>query len=119
MHIFHARTYWIDIGTPERYLQVHSDLLNNRVSRIHIKERRGQFDAATVAEIDEHIDDRRRLPDKTRCADHQFGIGPGVFHRRARARGKLRHLAAHAYRNDGTVERVRSWAAVVTLVVRR
>ena len=26
---------------------------NNRVRRIHIKERRGQFDAATVAEIDE------------------------------------------------------------------
>jgi len=48
-----VRTYWIDIGTPERYLQVHSDLLNNRVSRFHIKERRGQFDAATVAEIDE------------------------------------------------------------------
>jgi NDP-sugar pyrophosphorylase family protein len=48
-----ARTYWIDIGTPERYLQVHADLLANRVSRFHIKERRGQFDAATVAEIDE------------------------------------------------------------------
>ena len=25
------RTYWIDIGTPERYLRVHSDLLANRV----------------------------------------------------------------------------------------
>src|SRR5438067_5939456 len=48
-----ARTYWIDIGTPERYLQVHADLLANRVGRIHIKERRGNFDAATVAEIDE------------------------------------------------------------------
>jgi NDP-sugar pyrophosphorylase family protein len=48
-----TRTYWIDIGTPERYLQVHSDLLANRVTRIHIKERRGSFDAATVAEIDD------------------------------------------------------------------
>src|SRR5919108_1090422 len=47
-----TRTYWIDIGTPERYLQVHQDLLASRVGRIHIKERRGQFDAATVAEID-------------------------------------------------------------------
>lgn len=47
------RTYWIDIGTPERYLQAHHDLLANRVGRIHIKERRGSFDAATVAEIDE------------------------------------------------------------------
>src|SRR6476660_3993387 len=47
------RTYWIDIGTPERYLRVHSDLLANRVGRFHIKERRGNFDAATVAEIDD------------------------------------------------------------------
>jgi NDP-sugar pyrophosphorylase family protein len=31
------RTYWIDIGTPERYLQVHADLLANRVGRIHVK----------------------------------------------------------------------------------
>ncbi|HET6648147.1 MAG TPA: NDP-sugar synthase, partial [Pyrinomonadaceae bacterium] len=47
------RTYWIDIGKPERYLQAHHDLLANRVGRIHIKERRGSFDSATVAEIDE------------------------------------------------------------------
>jgi ADP-glucose pyrophosphorylase len=32
---------------------VHSDLLANRVGRIHIKDRKGQFDAATVAEIDD------------------------------------------------------------------
>jgi len=47
------RTYWMDIGTPARYLQAHHDLLANRVSRIHIKDRRGKFDAATLAEIDE------------------------------------------------------------------
>ena len=47
------RTYWIDIGTPKRYLQVHHDLLASRVGRIHIKDRRGDFDSATAAEIDE------------------------------------------------------------------
>jgi NDP-sugar pyrophosphorylase family protein len=47
------RTYWIDIGTPARYLQAHQDLLANRVGRIHIKDRRGDFDSATAAEIDE------------------------------------------------------------------
>jgi len=46
-------TYWIDIGTPARYLQAHHDLLGNRVGRIQIRERRGEFDAATVAEIDD------------------------------------------------------------------
>src|SRR5216110_317038 len=45
------RTYWMDIGTPARYLQTHQDLLANRVSRIHIKNRRGNFDSATHAEI--------------------------------------------------------------------
>jgi mannose-1-phosphate guanylyltransferase len=49
-----TRTYWIDIGTPERYLQAHQDLLANRVARIHIKDRRGDSsDVATIAEIDE------------------------------------------------------------------
>lgn len=47
------RTYWLDIGTPQRYLQAHDDLLNNRVARIHLKNRRGDFDAATIAEIDD------------------------------------------------------------------
>jgi len=47
------RTYWMDIGTPARYLQAHQDLLAGRVGRIHIKERRGNFDSATIAEIDE------------------------------------------------------------------
>ena len=47
------RTYWMDIGTPARYLQAHQDLLANRVTRIHIKDRRGKFDSATLAEIDD------------------------------------------------------------------
>lgn len=48
-----AKTYWLDIGTPQRYLQAHDDLLNNRVTRMRLKNRRGDFDAATIAEIDE------------------------------------------------------------------
>jgi NDP-sugar pyrophosphorylase family protein len=47
------RTYWMDIGTPARYLQAHHDLLANRVTRIHMKDRRGVFDSATHSEIDE------------------------------------------------------------------
>ncbi|MFS8085357.1 MAG: sugar phosphate nucleotidyltransferase, partial [Acidobacteriota bacterium] len=47
------RTYWMDIGTPVRYLQAHHDLLANRVSRIHIKDRRGKFDEATRSTIDD------------------------------------------------------------------
>ncbi|MFN2453806.1 MAG: sugar phosphate nucleotidyltransferase [Pyrinomonadaceae bacterium] len=47
------KTYWLDIGTPARYIQAHHDLIGNKVTRIRLKERRGNFDAATHAEIDE------------------------------------------------------------------
>jgi len=47
------RTYWMDIGTPARYLQTHHDLLANRVTRFHLKDRRGNFDSATHSDIDD------------------------------------------------------------------
>lgn len=46
-------TYWIDIGTPTRYLQVHHDLLAGRVGGVEVKRGAGEFDRATAAEIDE------------------------------------------------------------------
>jgi NDP-sugar pyrophosphorylase family protein len=48
-----ARTYWLDIGTPARYLQAHHDMLANRVTRFHLKDRRGDFDSATHSQIDD------------------------------------------------------------------
>lgn len=47
-----SETYWLDIGTPERYLQAHLDLLDDRVARMNIQERRGDFELATSAEVD-------------------------------------------------------------------
>ena len=52
MHIFHAHVLDRHRHAGE-ISTVPAICSNNRVSRIHIKERRGQFDAATVAEIDE------------------------------------------------------------------
>lgn len=48
-----SSAYWIDIGTPARYLQVHHDMLAGRVRGLKLEGRRGSFDAATHAEIDE------------------------------------------------------------------
>ncbi len=45
------RTYWLDIGTPDRYLQAHYDLLANRVGRIHINERHHACDISDSATI--------------------------------------------------------------------
>ncbi|MEO6392064.1 MAG: NDP-sugar synthase [Pyrinomonadaceae bacterium] len=47
-------TYWLDIGTPARYLQAHHDLLADKVTRLALAERRGKCDIATSAEIDKH-----------------------------------------------------------------
>lgn len=48
--------YWIDIGTPTRYLQVHHDMLAGRVRGLKLKDLRGPSDSsdlATHAEIDD------------------------------------------------------------------
>jgi mannose-1-phosphate guanylyltransferase len=47
------RAYWLDIGTPARYLQAHHDLLAGTISNINLGVRRGDFDAATASEIDD------------------------------------------------------------------
>lgn len=47
------KTYWIDIGTPARYLQVHDDILSGRVGGIKLDSRRGDFELATHAEVDD------------------------------------------------------------------
>lgn len=44
--------YWIDIGTQERYLQVHYDLLADRVKSFPLTERRGNSDLA-AAQLDD------------------------------------------------------------------
>lgn len=48
-----AGTYWLDIGAPARYLQVHHDILAGRVRGLDFGSRRGVCDLATVAEIDD------------------------------------------------------------------
>jgi mannose-1-phosphate guanylyltransferase len=73
------RTYWLDIGTPARYLQAHHDLLGERVGRIHIKNRQGEFDSATLAEIDElsMIGDECTLKPGAQIINSV--LGPGCF----------------------------------------
>ncbi|HEX8336402.1 MAG TPA: NDP-sugar synthase [Pyrinomonadaceae bacterium] len=48
-----AGAYWMDIGTPARYLRVHHDILGGRVRGVGPKNRRGDCDLATAAEVDE------------------------------------------------------------------
>ncbi len=39
VYAFPSSAYWIDIGTPEKYLQLNRDLLNNKSSHFKLKER--------------------------------------------------------------------------------
>ncbi|MDQ4122597.1 MAG: NDP-sugar synthase [Acidobacteriota bacterium] len=45
-------SYWLDIGTPDRYLQAHKDLLEGKIRNLHFDSRQGEFEAAHTAEID-------------------------------------------------------------------
>ncbi|HEY0172375.1 MAG TPA: NDP-sugar synthase [Pyrinomonadaceae bacterium] len=47
-----AGAYWLDIGAPARYLQVHHDILAGRVRGVKPDRLRGDSDIATHAEID-------------------------------------------------------------------
>jgi NDP-sugar pyrophosphorylase family protein len=47
------RCYWMDIGTPERYLQAHHDLLAGDVPRIHINDKLAGGDISPAAQIDD------------------------------------------------------------------
>jgi mannose-1-phosphate guanylyltransferase len=46
--------YWLDIGTPERYLQAHLDLLGGKFKNFSFDRRLGDFEAAHTAEIDKN-----------------------------------------------------------------
>ncbi len=124
------RTYWIDIGTRERYLQAHLDLLANRVGRIHIKERRGSFDSATAAELDElsiigddcvikpgaqvinsvigagcYIEEKARVENSVLWAHTRVGSGAQVFNAiigRGSHIGRSAHVGAGAVLGDKT-----------------
>ncbi len=44
--------YWLDIGTPERYLQAHQDLMSGRIKSFQIS-KAGNFQKSNGAEIDD------------------------------------------------------------------
>lgn len=119
------KTYWLDIGTPARYLQAHHDLLGNRVTRLRLKERRGNFDAATHADIDElsmigddctikpgaqiinsvlgqgcYIEEKARIENSVVWAHTRVGAGAQLFDAIV---GRGCHIGRSAQLNAGTV----------------
>lgn len=44
--------YWLDIGTPQRYLQAHSDLITGKIKNFEIN-RAGKFDQSVDCQIDD------------------------------------------------------------------
>src|SRR6266581_8381046 len=97
------RTYWMDIGTPARYLQTHQDLLANRVSRIHMKNRRGNFDSATHAEIDDlsMIGDDCTIKPGAQIIESV--LGPGCY---VEERARIEHSVVWAHTRVGTLAQI-------------
>lgn len=98
------RTYWMDIGTPARYLQAHHDLLANRVTRIHMKDRRGDFDSATHSQIDELsiIADDCTLKPGVQIINSV--LGPGCY---IEERARIENSVIWSHTRVGTAARVR------------
>lgn len=48
---FVTDSYWLDVGTPQRYLQAHRDIINGRVAGFEIVDDRSQSEIALTAEI--------------------------------------------------------------------
>ena len=99
------RTYWMDIGTPQRYLQAHHDLLANRVTRIHIKERRAEFDAATLAEIDELSMIGRDCTVKPGAQIINSVLGPGCY---LEERARVENSVVWSHTRIGTGAEIRN-----------
>src|SRR5437899_449736 len=97
------RTYWIDIGTPARYLQTHHDLLANRVTRIHIKDRRGQFDSATHSEIDEFSMIADECTIKPGAEIINSVLGPGCY---IEERARIENSVIWSHTRVGTLAQV-------------
>ena len=92
--------YWIDIGTPARYLQVHHDLLAGRAGDVKLDARRGDFDAATAAEIDERSVIADGCTVKPGAQVINSVLGPGCFiEERARVENSV--IWAHTRVNAG------------------
>jgi NDP-sugar pyrophosphorylase family protein len=47
-----ARNYWLDIGTPQRYLQAHHDLITGKIKNFQIY-RDSKFESSEKSEIDD------------------------------------------------------------------
>jgi mannose-1-phosphate guanylyltransferase len=92
--------YWIDIGTPARYLQVHHDILAGRVRGLELGGRRGAFDAATHAEIDDLSLVADECVVKPGAQVVNSVLGPGV-HLEERARVENSVVWAHTRVGSG------------------
>ena len=68
--------YWLDIGTPQRYLQAHYDLISGKIKNLQLTKNRN-FKASDEAEIDDYswIADGCIIKPKARIINSVLGKG--------------------------------------------
>lgn len=119
-------SYWIDLGTPERYLQAHHDLINNRVGRITFNDEQQKNKAehlettidrhsiigdgcvikpgaeiinSTIGESC-HIDEKARIVDSVIHAHTRIGASAQIEHSII---GRSCHIGANSVVHHGAV----------------
>ncbi len=49
-----SNSYWLDVGTPVRYLQAHQDIINRKIAGFEAVDDRGQSEIALTAQVSDN-----------------------------------------------------------------
>lgn len=74
---FVTDSYWLDVGTPQRYLQAHDDIINGRVAGFEILDDRGQSEIALTAEVSDNsfIGNECTIENEAKVSNSVLGTG--------------------------------------------
>jgi NDP-sugar pyrophosphorylase family protein len=107
---YQSDAYWLDIGTPEKYLQAHEDLLDGRVGKAPARDARqispgiwvqgnGMIDAGAVVGPPVLVGDGARIEAGARVRRSVVGSG-AVVESGAELDGAVLHAGARASRDS-------------------
>jgi NDP-sugar pyrophosphorylase family protein len=121
---YKSNAYWLDIGTPEKYLQAHEDLLDGRVGKAPAHDARqvssgvwvqgnGMIDAGALVEPPVLVGDGARIEAGARVRRSVVGAG-AVVEAGAELDGAVLHAGARASRDSSVRNSVVGCDAVLS-----
>jgi NDP-sugar pyrophosphorylase family protein len=121
---YKSDAYWLDIGTPEKYLQAHEDLLDGRVGKVPARDARqvssgvwvqgsGMIDAGAFVEPPVLVGDGARIEAGARVRRSVVGAG-AVVETGAELDNAVLHAGVHASRGSSVRDSVVGCDAVLS-----